>query len=456
MDRFEQNYWGLFADFLEGFKEWTYNGHPLAFGIHFYSLLKDRVDLERNLLHPSYIKTGRGGQKVVDAYLPDYEWKNTKGKVVFYDKLLRIPSSVYPVLVPLSESILLKSDVTNIRSTPVQGMEMVGLIGNKANGEESVRKVEKSFSAIATRFHSHPLFGKKNVHTQVKKQISKYMKYLNAAEHFFEKTEVSLLIMGETNSLDTRSLAMTARKKGIPTICLQHGAIVSSFGYLPKIAIYQGVYGLYEQAFYQSAGVDARYLPIIGHPRFDGITSNQHMNPSLFYKQTQTDRKRKRLLIVDHHTDKSKNLKIIDGLLKKVPETELILKIQKGSQAYNHYAKHPRVHIVTRMNLEDLLSYSDAVISYESTVVLEALLAGKRTFVWKLNQAGLTDYFSKLPVERYIDVGELVDDVVTYINEGKQTHVPTEEVRKSFYIPERSSSTLLLKALIQNIRSKAD
>ncbi|SFJ77786.1 hypothetical protein SAMN04487936_104160 [Halobacillus dabanensis] len=454
MNTFEKNYWGLYMDFLAAFKDWDYQGISLSLCTHFYSLVQSIPNLEKSIIKPSYSKLWADKsvlQGRFETYLPAYQRQICRGKVIYYDKLLRIPYPFYKELSPLTETVLLKPEVTNMIAHPVPGATLRGLKQYGKDVDGQVRKQEKRFTKIAGAYKSHPLFGKRQFLTAMKKQIAKIIHFVEASESFLMKEEASLIVLGETNSIDTRALTLSARKRGIPTICLQHGAMVSSFGYLPKVADYQGVYGRYEQTLFEKRGIDRELVPMIGHPRFDEMVTRKPLPPSQLDRKTKAEKK---VLLIDHHTDKAMIHRVIKLLLKDAPDLDLVIKVQKGGGTFDMYAKHKRVHLVRRVHLYDLLAYVDAVISYESTVVLESLLLGKKTFVWNLNQSGLTDYFNQLPVSTYQKEDLLVHDLLTFMNERNPSDGDklSKQVRPNFYIPSNQKSTLLLKALIDSIR----
>ncbi|WP_446852316.1 hypothetical protein [Halobacillus faecis] len=376
------------------------------------------------------------------------------GKVVYYDPLLGIPSSFYKQLTSPVESLILKPDITNVKKKQVEGAVIRGLNQYAVDISAQAKKEIKRFTSIAGKLKNHPLFGKRSFILSMRKQIERILHFIEGCERFLMVENVSLIVLGETNSTDTRALALAARKRGIPTISLQHGAIISPFGYFPKVADYQGVYGRYEQTLYESRGVDKEFVPAIGHPRFDEMVTRNILRASLFNKTLGIHPSRKRILLIDHHTDKRITYRILDLLSDKAPDLELIVKVKKGVRAFDEYTKYKRVHLVRRMHLYDLLANVDGVISYESTLVLESMLYGKKTFVWKLNQAGLTDYFSKLPVSTFPSAEPLVDEVLAFIDIGNdRSSVHTDQVWEHFYIPSHQKSTFLLKALIASLRT---
>ncbi|MEC3885221.1 hypothetical protein VKA52_15915 [Halobacillus sp. HZG1] len=458
MNTYEKNYWGLYLDFLTSFREWKYHNLPLSLCVHFPTMINGMAGLEQSLVDPSYAKSWSDGKVLqgrFEAFLPIKEAvKVNHGKVVYYDPLLGIPPSSYKQLSSPAESLILKPDITNVKKKQIDGAVIKGLSQYAVDIEGQARKEIKRFHSIAGKHKNHPLFGNRHFLLAIKKQIEKILYFIEGTERFLMEVDTSLIVFGETNSIDTRALALAARKKGIPTLCLQHGAVISPFGYLPKVADYQGVYGRYEQTLYESRGVDPDFLPILGHPRFDEMVTRNNLRASSFNKTLGIHPSRKRILLIDHHTDKKMTHQILDLLLVTAPEVELIVKIKKGVRAFDGCAKHKRVHLIRRMHLYDMLPNVDAVISYESTVVLESMLYGRENFVWKLKQPGLTDYFTQLPVLTYSTAEPLVEEVRTFLDKrSDQSGQQSVQLRERFYIPSHQKSTLLLKALIASLRT---
>lgn len=54
MNTYEKNYWSVYLDFLDDFKELVYKGYPIAYLCHYGSLVRDNPLLNEKLNSPKY------------------------------------------------------------------------------------------------------------------------------------------------------------------------------------------------------------------------------------------------------------------------------------------------------------------------------------------------------------------------------------------------------------------
>lgn len=466
MNHFERNYWASYLDFIQDFKHFAYLGVPLALVCPYYVLVNGKKDILNKLGNKSTklnvkITSANQIQALFDAHFSVFKKKESKreGRVVFYDNVLRIPDPLMRANFLPSKALLLKSKA-NInggkpnKEIPVDSLERYQKIQSK-----SIQAYQRRAWAYFRKAKDHPIYKNKEFQKEFVKQIPNMMKQIAAAKSFFEKNEVSCLVTGTTNSSDTRILTLIAASKGIPSVCLQHGVIMLEFGYLPKVSSYQAVYGPEDVQWYTNKGVPANSLKSIGHPRFDELVTRKTLDQKAFANHFNLDGNKKTVLLVIHHIETTFPQTMIEELERKGVINVIIKqrngKQRKTSQTLALQKKFPQVKFADDMHLYDLLNNVDAVVSYESTIVLEAMLANKPVYIWRLKSlhASSTNYYNDLSTYIHDDAQKLVEQMLTDMNapRNKNWMKKRQQFLSTHYPHKSGTSCGKLKDLVNSI-----
>src|SRR5690606_5379795 len=109
--------------------------------------------------------------------------------------------------------------------------------------------------------------------------------------------------------------------------------------------------------------------------------------------------------------------------------------------------KYPKIINTKNISLYEIFLTTDIVISYESTVVLEAMLAKKTVFVWTSNEASKTNYFEGLDSFFYNDISIISNNVVEYLFDDslmkKTKEINSEFITYRYSYPLNKSSERL-------------
>ncbi|MGP4060586.1 hypothetical protein [Halobacillus sp. H74] len=467
MNNFERNYWLSYAEFIKDFKRLSYLGISIPLVSPYYVLIYENKKIHDHLLNStpntgtkrSLLNKENHLQSLFDVYLSPVKQKITKnkGKVVFYDNVLRIPAPLLKAHFPSSSTILLKPAVKKVGKE--DGVVVDGLNRYQSIKDNTIKAYERKAEKYIDAAKPHPIYSNSNFRTRFINQIPKIMKQIVAAKKFFESNSVSCLVVGTTNSSDTRILSLVASSKGIPTVCLQHGVIMLEFGYLPLVATYQAVYGKFERDWYASKGAPAHALKEIGHPRFDEISVRKPMKPDAFRSHFGVSVEDKAVLLVIHHLETD----FPQSFLKQIGQkknVKVIVKQRNGKQRNSAKTvelqkSFPHIKFADDTHLYDLLHNVDAVVSYESTIILEAMLAGKPVFLWKLKTLveSTTNYYKGMAEYMYESPQLMIKHLMITL-EGKQNQ-KWEEKRKEFlaghYTQDPRTASEQLKVLIDSI-----
>ncbi|MCP3028680.1 hypothetical protein [Halobacillus sp. A5] len=465
MNNFERNYWSSYCDYIDKFDSLTYLGISIPLVSPYYVLIHENAinklnSKSFNKYVSTNIKQEKGIQSHFEQRLSPYKKKinKRKGKIVLYDTALRIPDHMLQENFSPTETMILLQNTTtdeNAHSIPAVPLLQFSNVNTKA-----IEAFQKKTIECLNKAKSHPIYRDEKVRKRLINLIPKIMKQISAAVNFLEATPVSCLVLGTTNSSDTRILALAAALKGIPTICLQHGVPMLEFGYLPKVATYLAVYGKYDIDWYTKKGVPPASLKDIGHPRFDELSSKKLMDKKAFHSHFKLGPKRKTVLMVIHH-EETEIPRAIIAQLRKQGTVNIIVKPRNGRQRTSEKTallqqEFPDISFAEDMDLYDLLHNVDAVVSYESTIVLEALLANKPVFIWKLKTLlpSSTNYYGRLNDYIFNEPRILVKHLTTTL-EGNGDMDKWEKNKNDFlaykYSPPSGTSIIKLKALIQSL-----
>jgi hypothetical protein len=223
---------------------------------------------------------------------------------------------------------------------------------------------------------------------------------IDGAYAMLKRLAPEIVLLRASISLQTHFyiLAQVARAVGIPSLELQHGLEdlgPTSFSSKWHSAEYVAVYGKLVQDEFVALGLPREKFPIVGSPRFD------------VYKElaaaAHTPRAGKEgfsVLCVGTAVgteafydtyDAEGYYRAVAQALEKIPNSSAVIKLRAGHSHQNFYraqidtlfARVPHT-IAEYEPFPELFASADVVVSYFSTVILEALQFNKPTIVFSL------------------------------------------------------------------------
>ena len=213
-------------------------------------------------------------------------------------------------------------------------------------------------------------------------------------------------VIGWNDALQTeKTIMITGKRAGIPTVVLQHGlfahrekmpkedAYIRINGFLPLVADYLCVWGNIMSQHSTKLGMKKENVLTVGSPRYDN-----------FLVQPKSKIKEKKTILfatsglanfsASQFTSEilekyEKSLEVICSICKKFKEYELIVKLHPYSYDFidvkNIIKKnYPDAKIIQNANMANLIENCDVLITYaQSTVLLEAMMLEKPTIsIW--------------------------------------------------------------------------
>lgn len=490
MSVYMRNYWSLYLDFLDDFKGIKYKDISLPYLCHFRSLVRVINPIIQTSTLKPYLRHKANKKQVqleFNRFLASHTKrlrKNPNGVVVFHDlyNLLRLPENNSRQFCDpaktmfISEAKISQTKQSQARKPTVSMGHMTINASNRSNKVQkknvsrsklpvdyfqnystnpkvSIRRIIQQVRSIFAKYKKHPLYSNKAFQSRLIKQFTGIITRIEESENFFSKVNVSCIVLASTHYHQSRTFAIVALKKGIPSICLQHGIIASETGYIPKIATVDALYGQFEVDWYKNAGATKQSLEIIGHPRFDIAYKKSAISRTQFHKRFGLDPSKKTILIVlrgDVQINRWKRL--IDTISKELP-VNFVVKDFPEKETHPLSKSYSFVRTVRKFSLYDIFPNVDLVVAYPSTVGLEAMLAKKPVFILNYQFNGDTGYYEKLGALYQQNPETLGRLVIKYFKDPKFKQ--TVEKRRGEFLayayPSKHLSGERLKKLINRL-----
>lgn len=475
MNTYVKNYWSLYLDFLRDFQKLNYRGFSLSFICHFPSLIRKNTELWKDLYDEKFtarlkneVKDQKKIQEVFNNYMQSHKKKQlVKGKngkiVVNYDTILRFPAKTFDDYFDRSKTMIVMAGSKNNKKKSSSGVTkrtlfnlQVNYLSNyKIDTKKAIIRLQNQAKSMFKTYKNHHLYKGANFQTLFLKKIAEIVNCIERSIHFYDEVLVSCLLVASTHSYISRILLLVAAERGIPTICIQHGILANEFGFIPKIATIDAVYGNYEVEWYKRLGVSKKTVAITGHPRFDQAFQPSTVKKSTFYKQLGLDKNKKTIMIVVRgNRDIAKWRILIDTISKRL-HLNIVIKDYPIKTPHDLTKEFPFVYSSQDYDLYDILPNVDVIVSYPSTVCLETMLAKKPLFVLEKKLPSYTGYYNSLDDLVQKDpkkLGELVIKYFTDLNYKNKVEEKKENFLRVAY-PDFSMSGERLKRLISRLIS---
>ncbi|MFH0068455.1 hypothetical protein [Peribacillus sp. NPDC056705] len=373
-------------------------------------------------------------QPYFDKWLRDPELTHTDeveaGKVLINSDYTRIPETCYKTLFDPNQTVILSRSAKNhLFGIPVETLKKYEET-NELISDQLVRNAQSLFR----NKHDHPVFSNEYFQQTFLKRIPLIVKTISTVCNFFEHLNISAIVVGTTEDMVSRVLAIVGSMRGIKSICLQHGILMGEEAFLPVFTDQVAVYGEYEKKWYLDRGLFPERIAEIGHPKYDEIFTHIRGKGTPFYRRFNLDPAKYTLLVITGpNIDPVKFTELIKNILDH-SEYQLIIKphpweIGKGKcEIYlDLEKKYQGIKVFTsRENyLYELISHVDGVAATLSTVVLESILFDKPVFIYNFIESNREyDYFAQL--------GELVQSDPKQLTEIIGNYYKSDEYKKMY------------------------
>ncbi|MBY7112616.1 MULTISPECIES: CDP-glycerol glycerophosphotransferase family protein [Bacillus] len=465
-DIYLKNYWLLNLEYINVFSELKHYNIPLPLLSNFYQYLDADVKnkmKENNLNKQLSIEPIEEMQlqlefeKIMSSFQSKIKSKNRNGTILLNSDYLRFSVSNFTHFNPNQTKILTRSKKTELYGLPtICAPDYI----NKASNNAHVF-IEKA-KEIFLKFNKHPLFSNMFFQKKLISDLPIMIEKLNMAYFIFKEQDISGVIVGTTEDIASRALTFLSRSEGIPSYCLQHGAIMGEEAYFPVFATKQVVYGKYEQDWYLQRGGSESQIEILGHPRYDEIFNRTYMDKKELFKTLKIDPTTKVIFIATQPFKTSFYTELTEKLVKDKKITVIIKPHpwEKGRNLVGEYIKlsnlYPNVKYITNeVNMYDVILHANLVVISNSTVGLEAMLLDIPVVVYKsLLEDRDYKYYDTLDGLVNHSIEDLLSTVEKVLNDSSQSSLAKELRRK--FINENYPQEACTKRLINLIQSEKD
>jgi len=251
-----------------------------------------------------------------------------------------------------------------------------------------------------------------------------------AAKMMYDKTNIKSLTLIDEHSPKNRSIWLPLSEHNVKIVAVQHGAISDrniayrfcgadkSYNAIPALSLFRGEYTknqLIRDSIYQEEDIR-----LVGHMRTDVIpnllekaNSTHKNNPTILYA-TQTFQTSDRALKLKIHED-------FFSVCKQMPQLNFVLKPHPNEKNDDLYHELIKAYDLKNLSVEkgdlyQILSKVDLVITYYSTVGIEALYFGKELITTDYNRSDPQSYIKEEVCHNVQNANELrttIEDVLS-------------------------------------------
>ena len=191
-----------------------------------------------------------------------------------------------------------------------------------------------------------------------------------------------------------------ARQLAIRSVVLQHGLPQSTLGYLPLAADRMAVWSEGSADWFAARGVGRQAMTVVGNPRLDWIATATDDRAAVSGSDGAS--RGPRILLAMSVDPVESNRVVVDttvDALRRLPAASLTIKLHPGGSDWTEAlrsdtwdaAVRDRITVLDREPIEPLLADTDVVVAHRSTVVGEALAAGRPVVIVATDEPSIAD-----------------------------------------------------------------
>ncbi|MDF9507787.1 CDP-glycerol glycerophosphotransferase family protein [Bacillus cereus] len=457
-DIYLKNYWLLNLEYINIFSRLKHYNIPLPLLSNFYQYLDE--DIKNKMKDNNFYKQlsiepiaetqlQLEFEKIMSVFQSKIKRKNQNGAILLNSDYLRFSVSNFTHFNPNQTKILTRSKKTELYGLPtVCAPDYINKSANTAH--VFIEKAKEIF----LKFNKHPLFSNLFFQKKLLSDLPIMIEKLNMAHFIFKEQDISGVIVGTTEDITSRALTFLSSSEGIPSYCLQHGAVMGEEAYFPVFATKQVVYGKYEEDWYLQKGVSESQIEILGHPRYDEIFDRVYMDKKNLFNKLKIDPSTKVVFIATQPFKTSFYTELTEKLVEDKNITVIIKPHpwEKGRNLVGEYIKlsnlYPNVKYITNeINIYDVILHANLVVISNSTVGLEAMLLDIPVVVYKsLLEERDYKYYDTLDWLVNHSMEDMTSTIKKVLNNPLQSNLAKELRRK--FINENYPQEACTKRLI--------
>ncbi|PRR90330.1 spore coat protein [Bacillus sp. NMCN1] len=457
MSHYIHHYWQVYFEYVKLMKGLSYRQIPLGLISNFYQYISPEVrERMEDEAFGHKLTTTCPLPQDIQPFFDQHKQKMKRiayrpegGKVLLHFDHLRFTENNYTRFHPNKTMVLARWRKADYFGLPVISKpDLVGEVNKKAHA-----KYIKKANALLKPYAQHPVFGNAFFKEKLLKDIVQFIDVIDQTETLFHNHPIAAVIVGTTEDVYSRVLALQTVKRQITSICLQHGALMGDEAFLPIFTTLHGVFGKYEKDWYEAKGCQPEQVEMTGHPRFDLVHERKPLQQDLLFRKLNFSPAKKTVLVATQPFSEDFYGNVLKSLAKQ-KDIQLIIKPHPWEIArncINDYVEIERAANQVRLikkeiDLYDLLPYMDMVITLTSTVGLEAMLFKKSVLIGKMTEGRRYPYyesFGSYHMENPVELSERAIRILSDEQEMKLVRQQGALFTKEHYPHARSMDVLL-------------
>ncbi|MGM0756203.1 MAG: CDP-glycerol glycerophosphotransferase family protein [Bacillota bacterium] len=457
MSHYIHHYWQVYFEYVNLMKGLSYRQIPLGLISNFYQYISPEVRerMEDEAFGHKLTTTCPLPQDIQPFFdqhkqkMKRIAYRPEDGKVLLHFDHLRFTENNYTRFHPNKTMVLARWRKADYFGLPVISKpDLVGEVNKKAHA-----KYIKKANALLKPYAQHPVFGNAFFKEKLLKDIVQFIDVIDQTETLFHKHPIAAVIVGTTEDVYSRVLALQTVKRQITSICLQHGALMGDEAFLPIFTTLHGVFGKYEKDWYEAKGCQPEQVEMTGHPRFDLVHERKPLQQDLLFRKLNFSPAKKTILVATQPFSEAFYGNVLKTLAKQ-KDIQLIIKPHPWEIARNRINDYMEIEraanqvrlIKKEIDLYDLLPHMDMVITLTSTVGLEAMLFKKSVLIGKMTEGRRYPYYESFGSYHMENPVELAERAIRILSDEQEMKLARQQgalFTKEHYPHARSTDVLL-------------
>ena len=232
------------------------------------------------------------------------------------------------------------------------------------------------------------------------KAVPELIEHIEGADWLIRRLKPRILVIGGDVSAASRAVSRAFRRRGLPVLVLQHGAVsvdMGGFHVMPLEGDRQAVWGDLPREWHLQRGKAPESQVVTGNPGFDAMAAGWYPPTEEARRRLGIDPQQRVILLTTEWLSGTSSVVTVEDeerfirhtlrALKRFPDHRVVVKLHPGYQPeyeglVRAIAEREGIAVtLAKKGLWDLLAISDVVIISNSTVGLEAMILGRPVVV---------------------------------------------------------------------------
>lgn len=272
-------------------------------------------------------------------------------------------------------------------------------------------------------------------------------------KEFHRHKKIEAVVLRADGRETEKTIIMIAEKLNIPTLYVTHGVLTQSDGHDILFCTKTAIWGQADFARYVSLGNSPDKLVITGSPKYDEIyTRSQSISKEFIYTKLQLDNKKDFIILATqpivkfsaYNTDDRNEILLRNVLsaVSGIADIQLVVKLHpfEDYTMYKRVLKETNskdVVLVKDIDILSLINASVCLLTFSSTVALEAMILEKPVIIINLGKKKYGRLFAEKGAALEVYQPEDIRPAIDRILEDQELNKLLESGRKktvSYYI----------------------